>query len=164
MNSTVNGTIASFITTRESNLVRCVFMAFSYSIIFVSLVANSLVIIAVKKDIGGHMQNSNNYFILNLSVADLILNIRLLLAVVIKTALNQRFLGSEWTIHRVIGQVLCIPIHLQHPLPRFCFLDLGNLHRQSMCNPSPTEDSYNEKSCSYNYDIGLDSAWCLYIV
>ena len=107
MNSTVNGTIASFITTRESNLVRCVFMAFSYSIIFVSLVGNSLVIIAVKKDIGGHMQNSNNYFILNLSVADLILSILLLLAVVIKTALNQRFLGSEWTIHGVLGQVLC---------------------------------------------------------
>ena len=80
-------------------------MAFSFLIILLSMFGNSLVIIAVTKNIGhgGHM----SYFICNLSVSDFAMGVVPFLNLSIESVLNESILGHEWTLTGILGQVRC---------------------------------------------------------
>ena len=103
----VNATNTLNYPSRESALARCVAIAFAFLLIFVSLVGNSLVITAVKKNIGGNMNTRSNYFILNLSVADLAMSVNSFVTLTVRLALNESFLGLDWSIEGVLGRVTC---------------------------------------------------------
>lgn len=87
----MNSTVTATISTAEENT----FMAFSFLIIMLSLFGNSPVIIAVTKNIGGHMNTTSSYFICNLSVSDFAMGVIAFLTLSIKSVLNESILGHE---------------------------------------------------------------------
>ena len=113
----------SVVSKRESPLARYVVVAFVCVFTFLALVGNSLVIIAVKKNIGGHMNTRNSYFILNLSVADFVMSVRTFLIFAISTDLYEGLLGMNWKIQGVLAKVSC----------RLFFFSLITLSFVSIC-------------------------------
>ena len=103
----VNATNTLNYPSRESALARYLVTAFSWVLIFGSLVGNSLVITAVKKNIGGNMNTRSNYFILNLSVADLAMSAQSFMTLSVRLALNDSFLGMDWSIEGILGRITC---------------------------------------------------------
>ena len=73
-----------------------------FTVIFISLVGNSMVIISVKKNLLGKMRTVNNYFIANMSLADLLFSIQNIFSVV-----TYIIFGGAWKVQGDFGQACC---------------------------------------------------------
>jgi len=98
MNSTVNGSICSFLPNPRAEKFG---KTFAYCLIFVvSLVANSLIGIIVYKT--QTLRKPINYFIVHMALSDLLLPIFLF-----PMSVTYLYFDNQWLISGPLGQVLC---------------------------------------------------------
>ena len=82
---------------------------FSFVVILTSFIGNSLIIIIVKRKIGGIKSSVNNFFVVNLSMADILMSARWLVLLSLNMSWGEVDMFS--TVSAVPGEVFCKAMH-----------------------------------------------------